>query len=126
MLAPTVRCILKAFERERQRPDRQDQRQAVGLVTSPSRKAHGVSLRSALAGFAASDERESVAEDVVAWENRKYPPCSLGLFVVFDGARDLLKSEDKLTAIRDMAEKGKLSSAPVPDALARPLAASGC
>lgn len=77
------------------------------------------------AEITASGGRDAIAKDVVAWVKRKYPPCSLGLFVGLDGARDLLKSEDKPAAIRDLAEKGKLIADPIPEPLARPFAASG-
>lgn len=65
----------------------------------------------------------AIAKDVVAWVNRKYPPCSLGLFMDLDSARALLSSQDKLAALRDIAGKGRLLADPLPEPLAQLLAA---
>jgi hypothetical protein len=61
--------------------------------------------------------RETIAEDVVAWVEGRYGPCSLGLFTSRDGARSFLDAEDKLAALLDLRENGDLIADPVPTAL---------
>jgi hypothetical protein len=64
-----------------------------------------------------SEGRESIATDIVAWVNRKYLPCSLGLFVDLESAKTLISSQDKLATIRDLAEQRKLIADPIPEPL---------
>ena len=71
----------------------------------------------------ASGGWKAIAKDVVAWVNRKYPPCSLGLFMDLDSARAFLSSQDKLATLRDLAGKGRLLADPLPKPLAQLLAA---
>lgn len=66
----------------------------------------------------AAGGREAVVRDVVAWVNREYPPCSLGLFVDLEGARALLASRDKLATSRDLAGQGRLIADPLLESLA--------
>jgi hypothetical protein len=61
--------------------------------------------------------RDAIAREVVAWVNRRYGPCSLGLFAGLDGARAFLASGDKLALLRSLASDGELIADPVPDAL---------
>jgi hypothetical protein len=61
--------------------------------------------------------RDAIAEEVLAWVNGRYGPCSLGLFTSLDGARAFLDSQEKLTVLRDLAEKGDLIASPAPEAL---------
>jgi hypothetical protein len=61
--------------------------------------------------------RDATAEEIVAWVNAQYGPCSLGLFTSLDSARAFLESEEKLDALRDLAERGELIASPVPEAL---------
>lgn len=72
----------------------------------------------------ASSGQEAISKDVVAWVNRKYLPCSLGLFMDLDGARALLSSQDKLATIRDLIGKGRLLADPLPESLTQLFASS--
>lgn len=65
--------------------------------------------------------REAVAREVVAWVNRRYPSCSLGLFTDLESARSFLSSQDKPTVVRELVGKGKVLADPVPEALVRAL-----
>lgn len=68
---------------------------------------------------------EAISRDIVAWVNREYPHCSLGLFTDLDGARALLRSQDKPAAIRDIvAGEGRLLADPLPEQLSRLFATS--
>lgn len=67
---------------------------------------------------------EATCRDVVAWVNREYPPCSLGLFTDTDGARVLLESRDKPAAMRELTGEGRLIADPLPEQLSRSLAMS--
>lgn len=67
----------------------------------------------------ASRGREAITEDVVAWVNRQYPPCSMGLFTDLDSARTFIASPDKVATIRDLAEQGKLIADPLPESMQR-------
>lgn len=69
-----------------------------------------------------SGGREAIAEDVVAWVEREYPPCSLGLFVDLDGARTFLQSKDKEAALREIVAKDGLIAGPLPEPLAQAFA----
>jgi hypothetical protein len=69
-------------------------------------------------------ESETIAKELVAWVNRKFSPCTLALFMDLDGAKALLSSKDKLATLRDLARKGNLVANPLPEPLARSLAAS--
>ncbi|MGD0613966.1 MAG: hypothetical protein ABSA69_00815 [Verrucomicrobiota bacterium] len=66
---------------------------------------------------------ETVAKELVAWANQKYAPCSLGLSMDLDSARAFLSSRNKLATLRDLAQKRKLVSDPLPKPLAQLLAA---
>jgi len=72
----------------------------------------------------AAGERAAVAKDVVAWVNRKYSPCSLGLFTDLKSARAFIASSDKLATLRDLAGKGKLLADPLPASLTKSFAAA--
>jgi len=72
----------------------------------------------------ASGISEAAAKEFVGWANRKYSPCSLGLFMDLDGAKALLTSQDKRATLRDMARKGNLVANPLPEPLAHLLADS--
>lgn len=65
---------------------------------------------------------QTIAGEVVAWVNRTYPSCSLGLFTDLASARALLASREKLALIRELAAQGKLLADPAPAALAQLLA----
>jgi hypothetical protein len=62
---------------------------------------------------------QETAKDLVAWTNRKFPPCSLGVFMDLTGATDFLARKDKLAALKDIAKRGKLLMDPVPEELAK-------
>ncbi|MGZ4356763.1 MAG: hypothetical protein ACXVY8_08400 [Gaiellaceae bacterium] len=61
--------------------------------------------------------REETAEEVVSWVNGRYAPCSIGLFTSLEGARAFLETEEKMSALRALADKGDLIASPVPEAL---------
>jgi hypothetical protein len=61
--------------------------------------------------------RKDIAKNVVAWTNRKYPPCSLGLFMGLGSARAFLAATDKTKAIRETVSKNDLIADPVPAGL---------
>lgn len=65
----------------------------------------------------AEEGRENVADEIVAWVNDRYSPCSIGLFTSLEGARFFLESEEKLEKLRELAEKGDLIANPLPDTL---------
>jgi len=65
----------------------------------------------------AGDSREAVAGEVVDWVNRRYGPCSIGLFTDLEGARAFLSSKDKTSTIRDLLGKGQLVANPIPESL---------
>jgi hypothetical protein len=69
-------------------------------------------------------KNQAVAE-VVAWVDKHYGPCSLGLFVDLEDARAILASKDKLASLRAIVAKGGLRAGPVPEALAPLLALGG-
>jgi hypothetical protein len=70
--------------------------------------------------------REAIAEEIVAWVDERYAPCSLGLFTSLDGTRTLLDAEDKVAALLELRANGDLIAEPVPSALPlTSLAASG-
>ena len=72
--------------------------------------------------LAISGGRDAIAKEVVAWVNRKYPTCSIGLFTDVDGARNVISSRDKAATLRDLAEQGKLIANPFPGSLTRSFA----
>ncbi|MGD0727898.1 MAG: hypothetical protein ABSB63_20275 [Spirochaetia bacterium] len=61
--------------------------------------------------------RKDIAKNVVAWTNRKYPPCSLGLFMGLDSARAFLAATHKTKAMREIVSKNDLIADPVPAGL---------
>jgi hypothetical protein len=63
------------------------------------------------------------AKELTEWANRKYAPCSLGLFTDLDSAKGLLASQDKAATLRDLTAKGKLLANPLPELLAKTFAA---
>ncbi len=63
--------------------------------------------------------RKDIAKNVVAWANRKYPPCSLGLFMGLGSARAFLSGTDKAKAIRDIMSRNDLIADPVPTGFAK-------
>jgi hypothetical protein len=65
----------------------------------------------------ASVSTAAAAEEVVSWVNRRYPPCSVGLFTTLEHARAFLEREDKLVCLRELAEREELIASPVPDGL---------
>lgn len=70
----------------------------------------------------AKQGRDAIAKEVVAWVNRKYPHCSIGLFTDLDSARSLISSRDKAVTLRNLAEQGKLIADPFPGSLTRSFA----
>jgi hypothetical protein len=52
------------------------------------------------------------ADEMVKWSNKKFQPCSLGLFVDVEGTSSVLTSSDKLVAFREIAQRGRLLVAP--------------
>lgn len=82
-----------------------DHRAHVVTTVDPSRLGH-------------AQGREAIAAEVVRWVNETYPPCSLGLFVGLEDARDFLAAEDKLAAIAAISARGGVQAEPVPAALA--------
>lgn len=65
---------------------------------------------------------QETAHELVKWMNVKFPPCSLGVFVDLQGAKDLLASKDKVAALKAIARRGKLLVDPLPETLAKLLA----
>jgi hypothetical protein len=59
------------------------------------------------------------AKEVVSWANKKFTECSIGLFTDLDSAKDFLRCEDKLAALKRITEKGKLLAEPLPQPLAK-------
>lgn len=70
----------------------------------------------------AKQGRDVIAKEVIAWVNRKYPHCSIGLFTDLDSARNLISSRDKVATLRNLAEQGKLIADPFPGSLTRSFA----
>ncbi|HVS84722.1 MAG TPA: hypothetical protein VHD91_03750 [Gaiellaceae bacterium] len=68
--------------------------------------------------------REAIAEEVVAWVNRRYPQCSLGLFASLEHARAFLASTEKLALLQELADRGELIAEPIPTTLPLRLAAA--
>jgi hypothetical protein len=62
---------------------------------------------------------KDTAKELVAWTNRKFPPCSLGVFMDLSGATEFLASKDKLAVLKDLGKQGRLVIDPAPEALAR-------
>jgi hypothetical protein len=60
---------------------------------------------------------EDVATQLVKWANARFSPCALGLFVDKDGAQLLLSRLDKLAAMQELMERGRLSVNPIPPPL---------
>jgi hypothetical protein len=58
------------------------------------------------------------AKELVAWVDRKFTRCSIGLFTDLDNAKEFLRRQDKFTAIKEISEKGKLVGDPLPSPLA--------
>lgn len=67
--------------------------------------------------LAAKQGAANIAEEVVSWVERRYPPCSVGLFTTLEHAQAFLEREDKLACLRELAERGELIANPVPDGL---------
>jgi len=67
--------------------------------------------------LAAKHDAQSIAEEVVTWVNRRYPPCSLGLFMTLERAHRFLEREDKLACFQELGANGELIASPVPDTL---------
>jgi hypothetical protein len=67
--------------------------------------------------LAAAAGRAGTARNIVEWVGRKYPPCSLGLFMGLASARIFVSSRDKRGALRQIAAKGDLIADPVASAL---------
>jgi hypothetical protein len=61
---------------------------------------------------------QQTAKELVAWTNKKFPPCSLGLFMDLPGATEFLAAKDKFAALKAIAARGKLLVDPAPEALA--------
>lgn len=61
--------------------------------------------------------REAIAEDVVAWVNRRYGPCSLGLFASLERVREFLAAEEKLQLLQELVDRGELIAEPLPTTL---------
>lgn len=67
-------------------------------------------------------ERDAIAREVVAWVNRKYPNCSIGLFTDLESARSFISGQDKAATIRNLMDQGKLIADPFPGSLTRTFA----
>jgi hypothetical protein len=63
--------------------------------------------------------RKDIAKNVVAWANRRYPPCSLGLFMGLGSARAFLSETDKTKALHEIMSRNDLIADPIPIELAR-------
>jgi hypothetical protein len=61
--------------------------------------------------------RQRLVDDVVAWVNARYDPCSIALFTDLEGARGFLARTDKRQALAALASRGALWVGAVPDAL---------
>jgi len=73
--------------------------------------------------LASATTRSDIARNVVEWTNRRYPPCSLGLFMSRESAKAFLSGRDKGKALAEVMAKGDLIAEPVPASLARVFAA---
>lgn len=69
-----------------------------------------------------SGGREAIAREIVAWVNRKYPSCSIGLFTDLESAKRFIASSDKMSTLRELAEQGKLIADPFPGSLTKSFA----
>ncbi len=61
--------------------------------------------------------RSEIANEVVRWVDRRYGPCSLGLFTSLENAHAFLESEEKIALLQELAGKGDLIASPIPDTL---------
>lgn len=73
--------------------------------------------------LASATTRKDIARNVVDWTNRRYPRCSLGLFMGRESARAFLSSRDKKQALGEIMAKNDLIADPVPTSLAGALTA---
>ena len=67
--------------------------------------------------LSSSGDKKARAKELVSWINKKYSPCSLGLFMDRDSAKNFLNSKDKQAALAEIAEKGLLIADPLPKSL---------
>jgi hypothetical protein len=56
----------------------------------------------------------AIAREITDWANKRFSPCALGLFVNLEGARLLLSRPDKLAAMYELLDLGKLFADPIP------------
>jgi hypothetical protein len=66
-----------------------------------------------------SGENLEIVNEVVAWTNRTFAPCSLALFSDLPGAREFLGATDKGRALKDLAGQGRVWHGPLPAGLER-------
>jgi len=72
-----------------------------------------------VAALTATSDWRGKAREMVAWANSKFSPCSLGLFTTVDDARAFLANPDKLSALKKIADAGRLLAEPAPASLTR-------
>jgi hypothetical protein len=70
---------------------------------------------------------QDIVDEVVAWVDGKFPPCSLALFTDAPGAREVLSDADKGSVLARLAGQGRVWSGTLPAGLekAAGLAAAG-
>ncbi|NMC79577.1 MAG: hypothetical protein GYA59_09475 [Chloroflexi bacterium] len=64
---------------------------------------------------------EDASKELVQWVNRKFLPCSLGLFTDLEGARTFIAEKDKLGALRKLRGERRLLVEPAPEVLKKML-----
>jgi hypothetical protein len=67
--------------------------------------------------IALSGNWAAMSKQLVSWVNKKFSPCSLGLFTDAASIRDFLRSQDKLSVLQKLSGAGKLIADPLPKAL---------
>ncbi len=68
-----------------------------------------------------ASEWKTANKEIIRWVERKYPPCSLGLFMSLGSAKALITSKNKDATLRKLIETGQLVADPLPTDLARVL-----
>jgi hypothetical protein len=71
--------------------------------------------------LAPATTRSEIARNVVAWIDRMYPPCSLGLFMGRESVKAFLASHDKGKTLGEISAKNDLIADPVPMSLKKVL-----
>lgn len=60
---------------------------------------------------------KEASKEMVNWVNRKYFPCSLGMFTDLESAKAFIANENKLAALKALVSSGKVHLDPVPAVL---------